>query len=83
MDTCEYFGVKTPKRESTVQCSSCKKLCIDEFKRCTKASNILMATTVTVDKKGRTVEIPPVGPVSDMELVAEDFTAAIKESSEE
>lgn len=83
MITCVYFGVRTPKRESTVQCKNCKKFAIDEFKRCTKESNILMATSIVVDEKGHTVEIPPVGLASDTVLAAENFTTVTKESIEE
>ena len=83
MHNCVYFGVRTPKRESTAQCKSCKKLNLDEFKRCTKESNVLMATSITVDKKGHTVVISPKGPVSDTELAAEDFQIVIKEDTEE
>ena len=80
MSNCVYFGVRTPKRESAAQCKLCKKADPVEFKRCTKESNILMATSIIVDKKGHTVEIPPTGPVSDTELIAEDFKIVIKES---
>lgn len=83
MGTCVYFGVRTPNRESTAQCKRCKKLTVDEFKRCTKESNILMATSIVVDGKGRTTEIPPVGSISSTELVSENFAVVTKESVEE
>jgi len=79
MGTCVYFGVRTPKREGTGQCESCKKFDIDKFKKCTKESNTLMATSIVVDKKGHTVEIPPVGGVSDTELIVERFKKLEKE----
>ena len=82
MDNCVYFGVRTPKRESTAQCRDCKKLYPDLFKECTRESNVLMATSITVDKKGHTVVILPKGPVSDTELMAEDFQIVIKNTEE-
>jgi len=80
MATCEYFGVRTPNRDKTAQCKSCKKSHLDEFKLCTRESNILMATSVDVDKQGHTVAIPPVGPISDMVLIAEDWGSAPEEA---
>ncbi|MBE3101801.1 MAG: hypothetical protein IMZ47_05970 [Firmicutes bacterium] len=83
MATCEYFGVRTPNRDRTAQCKNCKAFHLDEFKLCTKESNILMATSIDVDKQGHIVAIPPVGPISDMVLIAEDWGLVPEEAAEE
>lgn len=79
MTACVYFGVRTPKRDKTAQCRECKNSNFELFRKCTKETNTLMGTSIDVDKKGNTVEIPPVGLVSDKELVIENFNSPKKE----
>ena len=83
MATCAYFGVRTPRRSSTSECLACRRSNLDLFKECTRESNILLSTSIIVDKKGHTVEIPPTGLVSDTELVAENFAIVTRENTKE
>jgi len=71
MIVCKYFGVRTSTRESGVKCRECKVSNPELFKKCTLETNILMCTSITVDKEGNTVVVPPLGKVSDVVLIIE------------
>lgn len=66
---CTYFGVRTSEQQKTKKCRRCMGNNLEEFKRCTVETNILMGTSITTDGKGSTVTIPPRCKISDTELM--------------
>lgn len=70
MTDCKYFGVRTSKREGALSCQNCKKTNLELFKKCTRETNILMATSISVDAKGNTIAVLP-GKVDDSKLLVE------------
>jgi len=72
MSICVYLGCRTPKRAKTVACRVCEEQNPEQFKECTRETNIIMLTNVEVDSSGNTLHLLP-NAVSDTELFADDF----------
>lgn len=68
---CVYFGVRSAQLEKGANCRKCQQQNAAVFTKCTYETNVLISTSVDIDKHGKTVIVPPTGDVPDDKLLVE------------